>query len=616
MDHPRHQRELQNLIDRLIDDRCDEISLAELNERLENDASFRRQYISCMNIEAEMQAMHAVEHGEQPLACDSAIEAVTPIARPVGGGATWMKPFVLAASFAAVAAASALLTYSTMRPTQDLAASAENKTNNQTMPKPGDVVAHITGTRDCRWGVEGVGTCFGAPLVAGQRLDLELGLAEITFDTGARVVLEGPSTFVVPGGQSGELLVGRMSAAIPRGTTGFTIRTPHLAISDSGTQYGLVAQSNGDTEIHVFEGPILARAMDNEGQETHRVELIATEGARLSPASLSFAVFRADGSQFVRTLKPSAGPTEGLLAFEAFDYPIGPLAWQNGGFGWAGPWADLEAPEDISAQEGAPTNGVAEGSLAGCELMSVGNRASQTAQQNRIRRNLSTSLRGVFDAAGYVENQDGSRLIGREGKTVYLSFLQRVSATNDVFYGFELHRGDGNANRVLCIGSGVEATGYGVTSNFNHQIDPSSYAPLDGEDTKAHLFVVRIDFGADNHDIVTVYRDPDSLLDEQQCKASARLEGNFSFDRVSIGNFNGVLHKIHEVDEVRLGSTFSAVTGQRTMLDDGMALRADKQLTNPPLLWRFTGRSPWALPTVEVSSNLALVPRFVAVNNL
>ena len=37
--------------------------------------------------------------------------------------------------------------------------------------------------------------------------------------------------------------------------------------------------------------------------------------------------------------------------------------------------------------------------------------------------------------------------------------------------------------------------------------------------------------------------------------------GNFAFDRISLGNFHGT--KIHEVDEIRVGTTFRAVTGRR-----------------------------------------------------
>ena len=113
------------------------------------------------------------------------------------------------------------------------------------------------------------------------------------------------------------------------------------------------------------------------------------------------------------------------------------------------------------------TNHVVSGGLEYEGMSPVSNRAVQSGQQNRIRRSLSTSIGGVFDAAGLVENQDGMRLIGRDGTTVYLSFLQRVNKIDDVFYGLELHRNDGNANRVLCIGNGAEQCGYGVTSNVN-----------------------------------------------------------------------------------------------------------------------------------------------------
>ena len=173
---------------------------------------------------------------------------------------------------------------------------------------------------------------------------------------------------------------------------------------------------------------------------------------------------------------------------------------------------------------------------------------------------LGTSIGGVFDAAGLVENQDGVRLIGKEGATVYLSFVQRVDKLDDVFYGFELHRGDGNGNRVLCIGNGVDGTGYGVTSNVN-VYGPRNFPSLGKENTEPNFFVVRITYGAGNRDQVAVFRNPKSLNEESECKVDAELVGNFAFDRISLGNFHGT--KIHEVDEIRIGTTFRAVTGRR-----------------------------------------------------
>jgi hypothetical protein len=51
------------------------------------------------------------------------------------------------------------------------------------------------------------------------------------------------------------------------------------------------------------------------------------------------------------------------------------------------------------------------------------------------------------------------------------------------------------------------------------------------------------------------------MIDEAACEVNAELFGNFAFDRIGIGNFHGT--KIHELDEVRVGTTFRAVTGRR-----------------------------------------------------
>ena len=40
-----------------------------------------------------------------------------------------------------------------------------------------------------------------------------------------------------------------------------------------------------------------------------------------------------------------------------------------------------------------------------------------------------------------------------------------------------------------------------------------------------------------------------------------QLRGNFAFDRISLGNFDET--KEHEVDELRVGTTYRAVTGRR-----------------------------------------------------
>lgn len=572
-------QELGRLIDAICDRSINEEDAARLNDVLASDAMARTSYLQQVWMDAELFASfmlsdaasaeeaatemthaHAVEVAS---VCD-APTLTSRIDRIASSPGRWLT---LAAAVLIGCFGSGWLVLEGTRGIGPLAFFGQEQAlrSGSVEDQSGEVVASITGTRDCRWSETQTGVGFGTLLHVGQMLDLQEGLAEVTFKNGARMVLEGPAEFLVPGGDRATLLAGRMSAALPRTAAGFTVCAHRLAINDAGTQFGLVAYANGGSEVHVFEGPVYARAIDTFGHEVGIVKLSATEAARLAPVATAFARFSAVGDRFVRTLERSIGPSQGLLAVEEFEYPVGPLAWHNGGFGWAGAWADLDSS---NAPDEPSTNAVAEGSLAGGELVSQGNRSIQTGQFNRVRRVLSTSLRGVFDVAGLVEDQNGMRLIGKNGKVVYLSFMQRASEVNDVFYGFELHRGDGNPNRVLSIGHGAEDTGYGVSSNFNTIRDkvggPALFAPLGTEDTETHLFVVRIEFGADNRDVATVYRDPDSLLDEQQCAPTATLAGNFAFDRISLGNFDGLKGKTHEIDEIRVGTSFAAVTGQRS----------------------------------------------------
>ncbi len=418
------------------------------------------------------------------------------------------------------------------------------------------VVARITGTQNSVWRNEAAhGVGYGSELVAGQELMLREGIAEITFQDGATVLLESPARFVVNAPHEVQLHEGRMAAVVPAESRGFRVHTKSLDVFDVGTEFGMMAQQSGASEVHVFNGMIKANVLDNAGRPLRRLELNSSEAARVNPISTTVAEFPADNAAFVRSLEPTTGPRDGLLAYEGFDYPEGPLDEQNGGFGWAGAWFSIAA----DSQAGADSNRVSLGSLTARGIVPVGNRAVQTAQQNRIRRTLATSVGSIFDAAGLVESQDDVRLIGRDGKHVYVSFIQRASATGDNFYGFELHRSDGNANRVLSIGHGAEETTYGVTSNYN-VYGAKNFPALGEENTEENFFVVKITFGVENRDVVEVYRNPESLRDEQACSVDAVLRGNFAFDRISLASFHGT--KIHEVDEIHVGTHFLAVTGR------------------------------------------------------
>jgi len=558
---------LNSLLEAASNGALSEKQAAELDQQLGSSSDARAAYLDWMAVEASIydscsHAHTAPQEQHAPATVSSISTSSTQSLAPRSDkNRSWASALTLAASLAGMALVSSLLTRAWI--------------NQSSGYKPFPVVSsipaesklgRITATRNCRWASPMRGTGYDAPLRAGDRLDLEAGLAEITFNSGVTVILEGPASLDLRDASEAVLVNGQLAAKIPLDAHQPRLRAGRFEAFEPGAEFGMVAGNHGG-ELHVFRGQLSATVFGNAGEQVSAMQLDSAEGVRVTPASNTPAKLVADDDRFVRSLSSTSGPHNGLYLQEPFDYLDGPVSPQNGGFGWAGPWADIETAEALA---GGPTNCIELGSLEFKGMASTGGRTVQRGQKNRIRRTLSTSVGGVFDAAGLVENRDGHRLIGSDGKTVYVSFLQRVDKTDDVFYGFELHRGDGNSNRVLCIGNGADAAGYGVTSNFN-AYGSANYPSLGEENTEVNLFVVRIDFGSSDFDKVRVYRNPRSLSDESSCRVDAELKGNFAFDRVSLGNFEGT--KLHEIDEIRIGTSYRAVAGQRDLLRDALERR-------------------------------------------
>lgn len=435
-------------------------------------------------------------------------------------------------------------------------------------------LARITGTMNSRWAKQEGPADFGfdSPLVAGQRIKLTQGLAEVTFSSGVKVVLEAPAELDVAAYNESFLRGGRMSAMVPDGAEGFRVHLDGLTVVDRGTEFGLKADSDGTFELHVFKGLVEGHFGEDWGQMQRLVEWHQDTAVSIHPIEKRIQPLADSETKFVRSLS-SHSPGNGLLAKEDFEYPAAPLAHQNGGFGWGGPWTILSTQGDASVADT-----IVEGSLRYEGLFNAGNRVSISGSFDRARRILSTSIGGVFDTAGYIEDQDGARLIGRDGTTLYMSFVQRVNAVGEEFYGLELNRGDGNRNRVLCFGHGAHlawlegpprapnrelgATGWAVTSEFNGPDKNTllEIGRLGEESTQTILVVVKIEFGEGNVDKVTTYVNPQYLHDESLCEPRVVGVGNFAFDQLSLANFGGF--KTLEVDHIRIGKCFEAVTSQ------------------------------------------------------
>jgi hypothetical protein len=161
-----------------------------------------------------------------------------------------------------------------------------NRSFPSPLPSQSNAIARITGMVDCVWTGDGAKnsllSSLSSPLVAlGDRLALSSGLLEITYNSGAKVVLEGPVSYEVESSAGGFLCLGKLTAKLeqkseirgqkseirgPRSepenqkseitNQKFVVRTPTATVTDIGTEFGVEVTQSGDTSTHVFRGVV------------------------------------------------------------------------------------------------------------------------------------------------------------------------------------------------------------------------------------------------------------------------------------------------------------------------------------------------------------------------
>lgn len=115
-------------------------------------------------------------------------------------------------------------------------------------------VAMLTRTVDARWSPKTHPLRVGSALEPGG-LQLESGLAQVVFYSGARLVLAGPAELRLVSANEAVCVSGRVLAEVPAPARGFRLRTSQLSVVDLGTSFGLTA-GRSRTEVDVFKGKV------------------------------------------------------------------------------------------------------------------------------------------------------------------------------------------------------------------------------------------------------------------------------------------------------------------------------------------------------------------------
>ncbi len=128
-----------------------------------------------------------------------------------------------------------------------------------------DTVARLSGAKDVQWLGEKAAT--GDELRRGQRVEFAAGVAEITFDSGAHVTVEGPASLDLTSAWEAALHHGTLRANVPTEAIGFRISNPEVDVVDLGTEFTMVADARGGTEVYVLQGAVEVAPRDSSGRE-------------------------------------------------------------------------------------------------------------------------------------------------------------------------------------------------------------------------------------------------------------------------------------------------------------------------------------------------------------
>jgi len=235
---------------------------------------------------------------------------------------------------------------------------------SQVIDRPtAECVARITGMMDVKWGEgskfkEDLGISASQPRVPhstrsrismGDRFVLSSGLLELTYDGGAKVILQGPVTYEVDSRESGYLSVGKLRArleekrsavsgqrsekvaggqwlvasesdpksqnheipksqisspqslnadALLASSPRFTIKTPTAIVTDLGTEFGVEVDRAGVCDVQVIEGHVKAESVGQHDAPGDGLVLSARQAVRFTPGKRGYTVIAAVPEKF------------------------------------------------------------------------------------------------------------------------------------------------------------------------------------------------------------------------------------------------------------------------------------------------------------------------------
>jgi ferric-dicitrate binding protein FerR (iron transport regulator) len=165
---------------------------------------------------------------------------------------------------------------------------------------PREFVACLTGSSQTQWAAGAPALQPGDHLRQGQRLELASGFAEVTFDSGAQLILEGPASLDVNSAWDATLRRGALKASVPHEAIGFRVSNPSVGVVDLGTEFAMVAAPAGTADVLVLKGEVEASPLTDADPDA--ILLSANESLHFAPSGVSDV--NNGGKEFARFSQP------------------------------------------------------------------------------------------------------------------------------------------------------------------------------------------------------------------------------------------------------------------------------------------------------------------------
>ena len=257
----KEQAALKERIDAVLEERATPEQVAELEKRLQADPAAREFYVKYMHVHARI----LWRYRDEPTRAVAFDEREAPFA-PARAYRTMRFPLrglALAASVAVLLGVGAVLRFRPPGARQEAAGTA-------LAPRP-DEVATLVNAVECLWGTSRQATAVGTRLTCGT-VQLAQGLCEIEFDSGARMILAGPSVVEIQARDRAFLRSGSATCKVPKKAIGFVVQTPTARVVDFGTEFGVRAEESGASQIHTFTGLVKVESSQELMEQMSRAD--------------------------------------------------------------------------------------------------------------------------------------------------------------------------------------------------------------------------------------------------------------------------------------------------------------------------------------------------------